>query len=164
MSKKYYNYRLAEHKKPTLHQHKTILVLQRQPGSHRWCGHEGQVHNHTSRSEAPSVGPTPSQPHGYQKKLLVCKSVYWVNIDNDIEDHLKYCNTYLQFQHTQPKEKIIHHDIPLRPWEVLGVDIFHLSNKNYLCVVDYDSKFPVIKRMEGLSAENPHHNSKNHIC
>ena len=54
----------------------------------------------------------------------------------------------------QPKEKIIHHAIPLRPQEELGVDIFHLSNKNCLCIVDYHSKFPVIKRMDGLSAES----------
>ena len=53
-----------------------------------------------------------------------------------------------------PKEKIIHHDIPLRPWEVLGAHIFQINNKNYLCIVDYHSKFLVIKRMEGLSAEN----------
>ena len=51
----------------------------------------------------------------------------------------------------QPKEKIIHYDIPLRPWEVLGADVFHFNNKNYLCIIDYHSKFPVIKRMEGLS-------------
>ena len=60
----------------------------------------------------------------------------------------------LEFQQMQPKEKIIHHDILLRPWEVLGLDIFHLNNKNYLCIVDYHSKFLVIKSMEGLSAEN----------
>ena len=58
------------------------------------------------------------------------------------------------FQQMQPKGKIIHHDIPLRPWEVLGADIFHFNNKNYLCIVDYHSKFPVIKRMEGLSIES----------
>ena len=49
---------------------------------------------------------------------------------------------------------IIHHDILLRPWEVLGADIFHLNNKNYLCIIDYHSKFPVIKRMGVLSAES----------
>ena len=54
----------------------------------------------------------------------------------------------------QPKEKIIHHDLPLRPWEVVRADIFHFSNKNYLCIVDYDSKFPVIKGLEGLLVEN----------
>ena len=37
---------------------------------------------------------------------------------------------------------------------MLGVEVFQLNNKNYLCVVDFHSKFPVIKRMEGLSAES----------
>ena len=44
--------------------------------------------------------------------------------------------------------------IPLQAWEVIGADIFHFNNKNYLCMVDYESKFPIIKRLEGLSAKN----------
>ena len=96
-------------------------------------------------------------------KLLMCQSVYWVKINTNIEYHIKSCITCLAFQQTQPKEKIIHHDIPLRPCEVLGVDIFHLNNKNYLCIVDYHSKFPIIKRIHRLSAES-HLNNKNHIC
>ena len=32
------------------------------------------------------------------------------------------------------------------------MDVFQLNNKIYLCIVDYHSKFLVIKRMEGLSA------------
>ena len=55
----------------------------------------------------------------------------------------------------QPKEKIIHHEVPLRPWEVVGADIFHFNNINYLCVVDYNSKFPIIWKLQGLSAEHP---------
>ena len=39
------------------------------------------------------------------------------------------------------KRKIMHHDIPLRPWEVIGADVFHFKNKHYLCIVDYNSKF-----------------------
>ena len=54
----------------------------------------------------------------------------------------------------QPKEKMIHQHIPLRPWKVLGADVFHFNNKNYLCIVDYHSKFPVIKKMEELSTES----------
>ena len=78
----------------------------------------------------------------------------WSSINADIERYLKQCATCLEFQQTQPKKKIIHHKIPLRPWEVVGAHIFHFNNKNYLCVVDYNSKFPVIKRLEGLSMEN----------
>ena len=54
----------------------------------------------------------------------------------------------------QPKKRFIHHDIPLRPWEVVRADIFHFHNKSYLCIVDYNSKFPIVKRLDGLSAEN----------
>ena len=32
--------------------------------------------------------------------------------------------------------------------------MFHYNNKNFLCIVDYNSKFPVVKRLEGLSAKN----------
>ena len=44
-------------------------------------------------------------------KLLACESVYWVNINVDIENHIKNCTTYLTIQQTQLKDKIIHHDI-----------------------------------------------------
>ena len=42
----------------------------------------------------------------------------------------------------------MHHDIPGKPWEVIGVDIFSLNNKNYLSSVDYHSKFPIVKRQK----------------
>ena len=32
--------------------------------------------------------------------------------------------------------------------------MFTLHNKNYLCIVDYHSKFPVFKQMEDLSADS----------
>ena len=95
-------------------------------------------------------------------KLLTCESVYWVDINTDIDKHIKSCNTCLEFQQMQSKEKIVHHNILLRPWEVLGADVFHFNNKNYLCIIDDHSKFLFIKRMEGPSTDN-HHN-KDHIC
>ena len=86
-------------------------------------------------------------------KLLTCESVYWTNINTDIKKYIENCTRCLEFQQMQAKEKILHHDIPLRPWEVLGVDIFHFNNMNYICIIDYHSKFPVVKRLEGLSTE-----------
>ena len=87
-------------------------------------------------------------------KLLAQESVYWHSINTDIEEFIKQCPTCLEFQQTQPKEQITHHDIPLRPWEVIGADVFQFNNKNYICLVDYHSKFSVIKRIEGLLADN----------
>ena len=87
-------------------------------------------------------------------KLLVHECVYWYSINADIEKHIKQCATCLEFQQMQWRDKIIHHEIPLRPWEAVGVDVFHLTNINYLCVVDYNSKFPIIRKLQGLSVEH----------
>ena len=87
-------------------------------------------------------------------KLLACECVYWPNTNVDIEKYIKQCPVCLEFQQMQPKERIIHHDIPVRPWGADGADVFYFSNKNYLCVVDYNSKFPIIKRLKGLLVEN----------
>ena len=48
-------------------------------------------------------------------KLLAQDSVFWSNINTKIEGYIKHCATCLEFQQIQPKEKITHHDIPLRP-------------------------------------------------
>ena len=84
-----------------------------------------------------------------KSKLLTCKYVYWSTINADIEKYIKSCAICLEFQQMQPKEKILHHDTPLRPWEVLGADVFYFNNKNYLCTVDYHNKFPIVKRLGG---------------
>ena len=49
---------------------------------------------------------------------------------------------------------MINDDIPAIPWEFIGADMFTLHNKTYLHIVDYHSKFTVIKKMEDLSADS----------
>ena len=54
----------------------------------------------------------------------------------------------------QSKERFTHHEIPGILWKVVYADIFSLYIKNYLHIVDYHSKFPGIKKVEGLSVDN----------
>ena len=54
----------------------------------------------------------------------------------------------------QPKKQIMYHEIPGKPWEVVGADICTLHNKNYLFIVDYHNKFPIIRKTEDLSADS----------
>ena len=49
---------------------------------------------------------------------------------------------------------VVHHDIPAKPWEAIGADMFALNNKHYLCIINYDSKFPIIMKTEDLSADS----------
>ena len=87
-------------------------------------------------------------------KLLAHKCAYWYSINADIEKYIKQCATCLEFQQMQQKEMIIHHDVCLRTLEVVRADVFHFNNMNYLCVVDYNSKFPIVRKLQGLLAEH----------
>ena len=86
--------------------------------------------------------------------LLAHECIYWHSINTDIEKYIKQCTTCLEFQQMQAKEKTIHHEVSLRPWEAVGADVFPFNNINYLCVVDYSSKFPIIHKFQGLSVEH----------
>ena len=93
-------------------------------------------------------------------KLLAHKSVYWSNINADIKKYIKECATCLEFQQMQPKEKSIHHDIPLRLWEVVRVDIFHFNNKNYLCVCRLQQQISHCQEIGGIVSREPHQHHK----
>ena len=87
-------------------------------------------------------------------KFLVCESIYWAKINSNIDNYIKKLYHSLEFQQIQPREKIIHHDIPVRPMDMVGADMFNINNKNYLCIIDHHSKFPIIKKIEDLSADS----------
>ena len=44
--------------------------------------------------------------------------------------------------------------MPYKPWEVICVDIFTIKNSTVLCIVDYYSKFPIVKNADGLLADH----------
>ena len=46
-------------------------------------------------------------------------------------------------------------EFPESQGEVVGANIFTLHNKNYLCIVDYHSKFPIIKKTKDLMTDSP---------
>ena len=43
---------------------------------------------------------------------------------------------------------------PAKPWKIVGADMFTLHNRKYLHIVDYDSKLPVMKKIEDLLVDS----------
>ena len=70
-----------------------------------------------------------------------------------ISTNVSQCMSIQQIQQMQPKEKVIYHDISIRLWGVISADMFILDNKQYFCIVDYNSKFPIVKKTADLSAD-----------
>ena len=79
------------------------------------------------------------------------ESVFWPGITKDIENKVKDCVICQQNSTSQTKEIMHPHDTPKGPWMKLGVDLFEHNKKQYLLVVDYFSKFPIIRKLHSLS-------------
>ncbi|XP_036341596.1 uncharacterized protein K02A2.6-like [Rhagoletis pomonella] len=72
---------------------------------------------------------------------LARNSVYWPNINNDLHNVVSSCEICLKFRKSNPKQKLLCHEMVNIPWYKLGADLFEFDKKTYLLVVDYYSKF-----------------------
>ena len=59
----------------------------------------------------------------------------------DIEDFISNCAVCKSYQPNQQKEPMISHEIPTRPWEKVGCDLFDFEDSHYLVCVDYYSDY-----------------------
>ena len=87
---------------------------------------------------------------GVVKCQLRAKScIYWPGINKDIEQLVSRCSICQEHQRSQASEPLSPHDIPQRPWQTLGTDLFHFEGSEYLIVADYYSKFPIVRKING---------------
>ena len=89
------------------------------------------------------------QPHlGMQKtKLRARETVFWTNINRDIDEIVSRCEICQKYQPAQQKEPLIQTEIPPRPWHTVGTDLFYLRGEEYLLVSDYYSKYPIVRKV-----------------
>ena len=84
---------------------------------------------------------------GIEKTCLRARdTVFWNGINKDIESLVKKCSVCQEHQPMQTQETLLPHEIPNRPWEVVGTDLFYFDGSEYL-IADYYSKFPIIRKL-----------------
>ena len=88
-------------------------------------------------------------------KMHMSNCCYWPNVNKEIEEMIRNCPTCLEFVPMKPKVKkdMLHHEIPSKPWTKLATDIFHFQSTNYLIIVDYTIKFPVVKQLRKMDQQ-----------
>ena len=70
---------------------------------------------------------------GIEKTCLRARNcVFWHGYDKDIKELIGKCDICLEFSKTQQKEKMILHELPCRPWQKLGTDVFEFEGQKYL--------------------------------
>ena len=95
--------------------------------------------------------------HGVHQGITKCKlrareSVWWLDINSDIEKEVKSCDVCakLQNDHAEPMISTKFDD---RPWKHLGSDLFFWKGHTYLLVVCYYSRFIELAKLRSLTTE-----------
>ena len=68
-------------------------------------------------------------------KTLARESVYWPNINSQIEEVIHSCEACQIYKNQQKSEAEIKHYIPYRPWSKVGTDLFTLNSNDFVIVV-----------------------------
>jgi len=80
-------------------------------------------------------------------------SIWWPGVSRDVETFVNNCSKCAAFRpnHTEP---LIPSQLPERPWQNVGTDLFFYNNSNYLLVVDYFSRWIEIAKLNGTTSDD----------
>jgi hypothetical protein len=79
-------------------------------------------------------------------RLLARETVYWPKINEDIDQVTRQCEMCREYQPPNRREPLIPLEVPSKPWQILGTDIFEVNQIYYIIISDLFSKFPVIRK------------------
>ena len=66
----------------------------------------------------------------------------------EFKDFIIKCNICSSHKLAQPREPLIPHEIPSRPWQKIDADLFLLDQRHYLITVDYHSSFFEVDKLD----------------
>ena len=81
-----------------------------------------------------------------------CECIYWPGTSAEMKQYISTCETWELDSMMHPKEILMPHKVPSRPWEKIATDIFTLDGKDYLVTTDCYSNFREVDRLPNPKA------------
>ena len=99
-------------------------------------------------------------------RLLARESVYWPNINKDVETLCKTCLICQEFMDTgiNKKEPFIVHKPPSRAWQYIASDLFEIGERKFLLTVDRYSSFPLVQEFPSMPSSSQVANTIKGYC
>ena len=90
--------------------------------------------------------------------------IYWPGILVEIRQYVETCDVCASYASKQPEEPLHLHDVPSCPWQKVGTDIFTISGRNYLVMVDYFSRFFEVYYLQEITSADVITKLKHHFA
>ena len=92
------------------------------------------------------------QIHQGHQGIEACRSrarefVFWVNINSDLKELVEKCDLCQSQQNSTTIVQKYVSDVPPHPWHTLGSDLFYFQRIDFLVVVDYFSKYLIVRKI-----------------
>ena len=90
-------------------------------------------------------------------KLRAKDTVYWPGLNAELENLVLNCALCLKYSTSKRKLEpsfVLGQEIPLYPWTKLATDIFHFEGVSYLLLVDYTSRYPVVRKLASMTGQH----------
>jgi transposase InsO family protein len=68
-------------------------------------------------------------------------TLFWPGMAKDIDSKVATCQVCATTRASNPKEPLLPHEIPTRPWQKVATDIFTWEKRQFLVTVDYYSRY-----------------------
>ena len=85
---------------------------------------------------------------------LAWNVLFWPGMSAQVKDFISKCSTCNEYSYKQPKEPLLNHSIPTRPWSKLAIDLFVYNNVNYAILVDYFSDFGEVAKLNDTTSSS----------
>ena len=85
------------------------------------------------------------------------ETVYWLGLNEQLEQLILNCQLSLKYSRSKDKvnpHTALGHEVPPVPWSKLATDIFHYESQPYLLIVNYTSRFPIVRKLKSMSAQH----------
>ena len=92
------------------------------------------------------------QIHQGHQGIEACRSrarefVFWININKDLQELVEKCDICQSQQNSNSIVQKYVSEIPPHPWHTLGSDLFYFQRIDFLVVVDYFSKYLIVRKI-----------------
>ena len=90
-------------------------------------------------------------------KMRAKETMYWLGMNEQLEQLTLNCQLCLKYSRSKDKNMpntALGHEIPSVPWSKVATDIFHFESRSFLLVVNYTSRFPIVREIKSMSAQH----------